>query len=770
MDFTRDPGPLVLPGFLAQTSETLQFEIKRAGLEASWVAADLSLGAWRGHQVALEFCSQLGIDLPRVEVSAREKAREDRNIEIAYADIVGEFIDAEALGDLSTIASLQFASRIRETVLRGIPRVFLVIAPRYGLPWEGENILFIRLFAQALKGTRSVLVLIATGESDPEIPPDWMVTWRGSRQASPAIARDDIVGLIPGVVCSDLVDTLQAAGLVKRGDLIPLAMDHWLVAPERRRTPTAVSRLEFDRLGGLASGHRWLDAYAQYYGNNLYVEPWLLYAEAQRRFAEGGSGITLRLMERAITQVRVGLDWGILQAYAQGLRVALHRFGEAAEIVDPPAALSVELRVFLLQCKGWGLVMMDEVSLAEECFRQARELTDTGSRDRREYLYLLNISALCRLKAGEVESALALEKEIEERRARLLAADRRLHYVNSINIARIHRSRGELDEASRYFRDAFSTTLGARSESDAVHANVVMARLHTASGKHAKAFTCWMRAAIHWAASDAPEALGGRLARHILGKALQPGANLPEAIAGSLASSVHSAAAASGLADVLRNVPTLGSNEGLAPTFVRAESARRRRSDAPIDCALLNSGVSVFGMRASLSPQVIGENSMRLKALLYELLEALAPPRFLTGIRTIVVDDLHGREMPATPDELIAACVRLGVRDVAIEGGVMSLSRDERKRIERSLRAHVGCAVENVAFDDGRASVFFKRYFHPIVLTLEESGLLSLAVNGQKVDEILNRYEETASRDHVLEMLRALEQKRVVNLDSEAVG
>src|SRR5262249_11299792 len=161
----------------------------------------------------------------------------------------------------------------------------------------------------------------------------------------------------------------------------------------------------FDRLGGLARSHGWLDAYAQYYGNKLYVEPWFLYVEGQRRFAEGGTGITLRIMERAIAHVRVGLDWGILQSYAQELRVSSHRFAAAAGVADPPTSLPAELRGFLLQCKGWGLVMLDELPRAEECFQQARELTDPGSRDRREYLYLLNISALCRLKAAEIENA-----------------------------------------------------------------------------------------------------------------------------------------------------------------------------------------------------------------------------------------------------------------------------------------------------------------------------------------------------------------------------
>jgi tetratricopeptide (TPR) repeat protein len=765
MEFTRDPGPLALHGFRSCNQETLRLELDRAGLQGSWVVADLSVGAWRGHQVAREFCAQLAVKPLVAEFLAAETMNRDQDIEIAYADVIGKFIDAEASGDRATITSLHYARQIRDVAQGATPRVFMVVIPRYGMPWEPENVLFIRLFAQALKSTRSTLALIATGEGDPEVPVDWTIAWSGGAQTSRTNTGDDIVGLIPGVIAPDLADMFHATGLPGRENLIPLANGHWLVPFERRRPPTAVPRLDFDRLGTLARSHGWLDAYAQYYGNKMYVDPWFLYAQAQQRFAEGGTGITLRLMERALAQVRVGLEWGILQAYAQGLRVASFRFADAAGIADPPTTLPADLHCFLLQCKGWGLVMIDELAHAEECFRRARELTDPESRDRREYLYLLNISALCRMKAGELEIALGLELEIEERRKRLSPPDRRLQYVNAINIARLYRRRGQPEKAERYFRDAFATTLGARTESDAVHANVILARLSTASGKHAQAFIYWMRAGLHWAASDVPEAVGGRIVRHIIAGAPEGGASVPEAVAASLSACILSAAADSGLAEVLRVLPGLVLDTGCAPTFVRAESARRTLPHATIDSAVLSAGLSVFAMREAIEPHTNGEHSMRLRILLYTLLEMLAPPGFLTAIRTIVVDDSLGREMAATPEELVAACVRLDVRHVAIEGDVRSFTVDDCAKIERCLRVHVGCAVESVVFRDGCAEVSFKRYFSPTSLTVEESRLLTFVENGPTVDEIIQRCGETASQDDVLQMLRRLEQKRVLNID-----
>ena len=768
IEFTRDPGPFALLGVRAHTHEILQREIDSAGLEGVWTVSDLSLGAWKGHQVARDFCEQLAIDLSCCEHPAPVETSEDRSIAISYADIVGEFIDAEARGDRSTIESLNFAKWIIRKVEADAPRLFMVVAPRYAIPWESENILFIRLFAQALKGTRCGLVLIAADESDPDVPVDWNVNWSGGAQAPPAITGEDIVGLVPGVIAPELADTLRRAELPLRENLIPLANGYLLVPPERRRDPKNVPRLEFDRLGMAARPYGWLDAYAQFHGNNMYVEPWFLFAEARRRFAEGGTEITLRLLERAIAHIRMGLDWGVLQSYAQGLRVASRRFTDAGRIPDPPTTFPNDMRSFLLQSKGWGLVMTGDLPLAGHCFRQARALTDRTGGDRREYLYLLNIFALYQLKIGEIEDALATEREIEERRQRLSRPDRRLQYVNSINIARLYRRLGDLQKAEEYFGDAFSTALGARSESDAIYANVVLAKLYEKYGKHRHAFTYWMRAGLHWAASDTPEAVGGRTIGYILGEKLRPGANMPEAIAASLSASILSAMANSGAIESTHGLRWLDLNGRSAPVFARTERIRRILPHAVIPRALLTSGFSILATQDVVMPQILGENSTRLRVLLYTLLEALAPPGFLAEIETLVVDDAFGREIPSTLEELLPVCVRLGVQDVAIMGKVITLNPNIRARIERSLQARIGCAVESLAFHDEHAIVFFKRYLPPTILTLEGSRLLALIENNTTVDEILRRCGESDSTEDVLRLLRELEEKRVLNIDFPA--
>lgn len=761
-DFTRDPGSLTLTGIRARSETILRQEIQRANLKGDWVVADTSLGAWRGHQVSREFAAQLALAIPHPQATLALKNNSEQPLELSYADIIGEFIDAEGRGDQTTLIALGHAARIRNRVLNDASKLFVVLLPRYGIPLEKEDILFIRFFSQALRGTPSTLVLVATDETDPQLPIDWQIDWHGSL-STPTANEDGVVSLVPGIIDPELMNTLGANGLSKSEKLAPLANGHWLVPPERRRNPKQIPRLEFDQLGTLAHSCGWLDAYAQFHGNNMYVDPWFLYTEAQQRFAEGGIGITVRLVERAITCAQSGLDVGILQCYAQGLRVATLRFAQAASIGDPQPTLPTDIRGFLWLSKGWGLVILNDLPRAAECFRQAQAAMEPASHDPREYLYLLNISALCQFKSGKIDQALAMESEIKERIARLPDPDWRLAYVNSINLGRLERRRGQLEQAEQHFRDAFDTTLGVRSTNDAIYSNVVMAKLYASSGKDAEAFTCWMRAGLHWAASNAPEALGERTTNFILGEK-RPGCTLPEAIAASFTDSILGAADAAGI-PVTPIPESLTHGEISSPVFISTEAFRQLAPQARIDCGLLARGISTFATRNENAPQILGENSNRLRAVLYALLNVLAPPDWFAGTRTIVIDDSHGREIPSTPEELLAACIRLDVRRVAIAGKVIELQGEVRTDIECRLRVQTGCAVDSLVVEGEQVIVFFKRYLDPIILSPEESRLLAMIEASPTLTQLIECYREMNSDKPVMQMLRGLEQKRVINID-----
>lgn len=762
INFSRDHGTLELTGIRAADIAALRTALADAGLEGAWSVADLSQGAWRGNQVATEILEQLALDPPRRERPAMPQGNRTESVGLSYADVVGEFIDAEARGDRATLETLALAETIRSAVCQGPSRLFLVMTPRYGLSWENENELFIRFLIQALRGTSSRVVLVATGSGLPATPAGWSIEWQGVPLQLPE--GKTMVGILPGVLSAELGGALESSDPGCTGSLVRLANGHLLIPPELRRDPSGVSRNEFDHLASITGAFGWLEAWAQYHGNRIHVEPWVLYIEGMQRFAEGGSGITLRLLERAIEYAASPAERGIFQAQAQGMRLALQRFEEAAAAPLPALSMPPELRGFLLQAKGWGLVMTDEMARAEECFSEARALMAQLGTERREYLYLLNISALCRLKSGNPEGALAMEAEIEERAAHLERPDRRLEYVNFINIARLHRRLRDPANAEIYFNRAFRTTLGARSESDAIYTNVCMARLLIDLGRTAEGFAAWMRAGLHWAASGAPEAIGPRAATAIIGGKPRKGENTPEMIAAAIADAITAAAHAAGIAAVDNAIQESGASPG--PAFVRAERFRRRFPHALPSCGILASGIAFFCSGETLPPQLIGERNDHLRSLLFALLRLLAPEAIPATTRMIVVDDAFGREIPATPAELLAACARLSPTACTINGVGLRLDRRRRDAIEGGLRPHIGPAVDRLGFLEDQAVILFRRYRKPLALSIEESRVLRMLAAAESVDEMAEHFAD-GTRADLLRLLRSLEAARVVTLDLE---
>ena len=767
MGFTRDPGPLRLTGFRGSNSEAIRHCLEDAGLTGSLVAADLSLGAWRGHQVARELCSQLSLEVAGGGAPIKHpRPRAD----MAYADVIGGFIDAEASGDQATLVALATAGRIRDRCDGGAPLVFLVVIPPVGTPWERENIIFVRLLTQALRGTSSHLVLVASSEGQPDVPSDWAVEWRDTGYtATTSTDATSLACLVPGVIEPSLADALRQDTGTGNLPLVPLLNGHWLVSPSGRRPLAEIPRLDFDRLGILARGWPWLDAFAQCSGHLAHVEPWFLFAEAQQRLAEGGVGIALRLLNRALTRAS-GPDWGIMQSFAQGLTVASHRFAAAAAAADPPAALPAHEKSFLLQCKGWGLVMLGDLARADACFARASDLLPPAAHGSAEHLYLMNISALSHLKAGNAERALEIERDIERRRQALDPPDWRLAFVNAINIARLCRRLGEWDESARYFQEAFATADGARTDSDAIHENLIFAHLYTSAERSIDAFHCWMRAALYWLSCDVPEALGRRVLRQLIGREPEPGCNLPELVSASLCDAIRIAAKAAAVETFGAHQPGPGHDAGTAPIFARAESIRLRRLDTAFECALSTAGCSVLVLHDRLEPPIVGAYTERLRGLLASILAARGPRGFLSSCGTLVVDDRCGRRMATTPEEIVAVCIRRGVDTVAIDGTIIRLPAERRARLEARMRIKVGSAVNWVAIQEERIAVSFKRFLPSIVLSPLESQVLAAIDDRQTVADFRDVFDSTGSvtretRVDALAVLRRLEDARVIEID-----
>jgi tetratricopeptide (TPR) repeat protein len=733
---TRTPDPPPVNGIRAGTLDGLLAALARRGVLAP-VVADLSLGEWRSHDLARSCFAQLEIPWPLPPVTPPDPA--------AAASVIGDWIDSEGRGD----SALRIALDLAETLLGALgdrPLSLVVLVPRFGRRWQTESAAFLRYLAYGAR-PEDRLILVCDEPSDVEPRAGIVAQWSDAPAGPPRPCAPGLLALVPGVVDPATAGALDAASHSLRAG--------WtLVPPEWRRDPAAVSRLEFDRLAA-APVAPWLRAFAQVHGNNFFVDPWFLCSQANQHLAEGSPGIALQLMDRAAACARAPADRATLSMLAQGFRIALMRYDEAAVAPDPSPALPPLERGALHMTKGWGLAMTGEPARAEPHLQTARELLGVALGRNRQFLYLLNISALNRLNLGDLDAALAMEKEIEAASATLEDADARFDYVNAVNIARLHRRRNELDLAATYYARAFDTTVGARTESDLVYANVCQARLDSARGRPVEALTAWLRAALHWLSSDVPEALGWRVQSIVLGRKALPGSTPVENVAAALAAQVRSAAEAASLpAGPGACAGPASTAPAPPPVFVRADRARRDETVEAIGAP----GFSVFATRSPECPAVSGPCQQDLAALVTTLLAAAARAPALLDFPTILIDDGLGQEMAGNRNELLAACLRLSARRARFDGVDYELAPEALLDCAMVRRGPAVARCE-------RGEVYFKRYLSRRPLSIAESELMA-ACERPLLLPALSR-ELGRPRDEVLGRVRALEAARALEIRLE---
>jgi tetratricopeptide (TPR) repeat protein len=752
-------GAVTVDGIRVPTHQALVQALDAAGAPAPRAFADLSLGARRSHQAAGELLAQVTGRPPTLAVGPGRHAQAGR---LAHAAFISAGVDAEAQGSRPVLLTLRLVQALLVAVGEGAAS-FVVLAPRFGLPWDLEDELFIRLLATRLRQPAR-LVIASAGPGDPPDVQGVHIRWRGETVSAPVGGGRSLLALVPGVVEPALWASLRERDAGAETPVALLAGGYGLVAPEHRRPPPTVSRLRYDELHAAAAalGVAWLETYAQYRGNNIYVRPHDMAAQAWERFEEGGSGVALRLMARA-AECAPFPDSQWLDVQMQGMRLALTRYGDAAADDDPSPAYERAVRGFLLGAKGWGLVMGEDPGRAERYLEEARQLLgpDNGLR---EHLYLLNVSALSKLKTGDLDAAMAMEIEIETRRAALRPPDWPLEYVNAINIARLHMRRGNLNGARRYYEQAFATTLGVRSESDCIYMNLCFARLEASAGRWREAFHAWLRAALHWAASRAPEALAPRAAAAILRRWPSPAEDVTEDVAYALARQLAASARQAGI-----EVPTSAGID--APAHLRPASFVPLESlpgpDGRLDAALA-CGSEGWAVVVSTGPPGASRRPPAdrwLRALLHELLVALAPVDELREAGCLAVDDRLGRELPADAPELLGSCVRLGLPRLWFNGADVELGEDLRRQLEATSVVRPGSAVDRLEDRDGVRVVVFKRYRAPYRLSEPESRLLARCMEDEASVAALARGPEVGGWHDAVGRIRALEEARVLDVD-----
>jgi tetratricopeptide (TPR) repeat protein len=757
----------------ATTLEGLLKALEDPGLAAT-IVADLSLGEWRAHELARTCFAQTEqawpLPEPSVEISGSQEAGwgwidpgpADRDPSAAARQehagaMIGDWIDAEGRGESSVQQALWLAESLLDA-LGARPLELVVVAPAFGAKWRRGSLSFLTFLAHGVR-PGDQLIIATLDESSPNLP-GMSVQWRDAPPLPPRPAAPGLGALFPGALDRDAQQALDFAdGYPLRGGLA-------LVPPEWRCGFSKTSRMQFDRLSA-ASVPSWLKAFAQMHGNNYFVDPWFLCAQANLRLAEGGHEIALDLLERAATCARSLRDRAVLSALLQGHRIALMRYGEVVSAPDPSAALPDSLAGALHMTKGWGLVMSAQAERAEPYMQRARELLQPVlGPHATQFLYLLNISALNRLNLGDYETALRIEKEIEAVAAPPSSGecDYRLRYVNSINIARLYRRADRFDLAESYFDQAFETTAGARTQSDLIYTNVCQARLYTAQGHSIAAMRAWIRAALHWLSADAPEALGWRVLSAIVGRKATAVDASPEEVAQALFANLSKSAELSGVK--LSSNPSAGQC-----VFVRAE----RAAAAPFLAIgaegfsiLLSNGPAtpprwlgdfrpVLTVHPSAAGKLADGGAFRgpqrdeLAGLALALICGICNAGDLLKNVAILVDDRLGCEMAATREEIVDTAVRWNIGQTCWGGQSIPISSELRAELLRKASVQPGPAVARIDCGPAGAVVRFKRYFPARILSTDEaSAVTRLVKEGEPLCPELFQVVRNLESDRVL--------------------
>ncbi len=759
-NFVHDPGPLHLPGIRAANPQAMTRWLVELSSTGNLIVADLTLGAWRHFQVASDIFAQMGARATTIMLAdSRQQALLDPAL--PPRSRVSQRIDRETWGDRVALDAYRLTGEAMRA-LAGISTATLCVLPSsQGGAWEPADELFVRFLTQALQSTAHRVLLGWCGCENPELPGDWIVSWSdvpSGGNPTPVDDPDSLLHLVPGVITADVARLIDPTALGVRS-LIPMSSGCFLVPPHFRRAQGNPPREQYDRLAVTASHVSWLAAYASYWGSDSAINPALLWEYGRSLFDAGGLNIAIRLLERAIGASRTPTERAVFEILLQGARILSRRFEDAAGM-SLQQHLAPDLHGWLWFTRGWALTMLEKAAEAEPCLERARDLLLRENGDKDEYLYVLNISALNRLKLGDWDGAFALEQQIRSALDRVATGRWQIAYINSLNLARLYRRRGDSDAAEQRYLEAFSTSYGAWSDSDMLYLCVCLAKLYEARRQYRDALYAWVRAALYWGSCMVPEAIGSRVTNAIVGSQPQGAeSNRIDGVSIALTLQILANAKAAGLEQEYLAMEYAGSRR--APTFIRPPSSAERASYSGIWHAIPVAGCWVFGLEERIAPVVDTQASRRLRQVTAALM-SLESTSELSLVQTIVADDRLGCGLPEREADMLAACLRLGIPVVQVASNCISLGGAAGEQARARLQVRLASIVSNIIEGRDGVGVTFKRYLEPQKLSGKAADALRLIGGLSEGD--LRDSPSTDSSNFDMSLLRQLERERIVDI------
>ena len=465
---------------------------RSGGIASAPVVVDLCLGAWRAREAAFQLCLQCGLTLDSIDGAG-----------VSNGTWNSRGVNVEARGDALISAAYRDGRNLAAALAGGEVRV---LPPKFGAAWRPENEWIFHYLSLA------GVALICEGDPPPfrhapDVP--WFVEGPiaigtgGPNAAEVTPDQRRLLRFFPGLLPEVLVVALGFSAGVLPG-LPTVAPGFRFIPPRWRDQAPGTASAEINGLARRAVFDDGLYAFVQVFGSNLFIDATALARLGFRQFLAGSSHLALDLLARARSGAREPKAAALCDLHTQGIRIFEHRFEEVAAMAAPSPKLPLALQLELRRMKGWGEIMLGRVDSAIDNLRACLDALDQGRPLTEEDIYLINIYALSRYRAGDIAGALALEDQIERCLLAKATPDFRLVFVNAINQARLHRALGNRENYASCLERAFATSDGARSWSEIVQLNVMRAD-SLAQTDWAEVRGYLLRAALAWLALPAPE-------------------------------------------------------------------------------------------------------------------------------------------------------------------------------------------------------------------------------------------------------------------------
>jgi tetratricopeptide (TPR) repeat protein len=726
-------------GSSAELGRVLAGETPRAT-----AVADLTLGSWTTSSLATQWLGQL----IGKEVSFKSAPRATQLRSLGDAMCAG--IDEEGKGNRDVLTALSTARQIARVVRRFSARLVL-IAPRFGFPWRTEDRLLVEYVRDVMPEIE--LDVVVTGPPSPW-PEGWEIELLGSTEPRPEPPNTALLALLPTALPPSALDGCAPEDVPEH---VALGNGWGIVAPEARRDPRACfgghELAKMDRPG--LRNHA---AYAFYHSSGVAVDPWFMCLEGWKQCYSGYRDVGLSYARAAETHAKTSEEAFAFVAHGQAMRLAMARYRDAAAMPDPDRPLPVETKRILDQMKGWALVMEGRPEEALSYLHAALRGERTEPVDK-AHLFLLNITALAELRCGNFETALALEKEIEASFELLDDGAAELKFVNCINLARLYRYARDYDRSESYYGLAFGTVEGARTDNDAVNANLCMARLEETRRADERALLALVRAAMHWCSSDCPEALNWRVQGLLIGnerrtslESFGAAAALVERLAAAFREDLERLSAACG-----RSV-RVGSPARVRP-FVHSD----RHAEPPTAVRYAGgAGWGVIAARGDCPVRRYGPHHEALVAWLNAWIETAAG---VSDETYYVIDRRNGSEMPTTWEQLVSSAVDFGVTEMHFDGRTLVTDPAVLAQTRRAFRLRLNPSVAGLEDAGGTPVATFKRYLPPLPIAPHERAIVDLAARGVQLADVYAHLERMNVRAAEADAaIAALRKNRLVQL------